>query len=162
MEESQADSNSQCSVLQIRLAEYKAAQQSAQHHDSLLWTVTSIIWAGNLVIMGFIISNIRNACLLLMVIAIYILGIAMICCVYVFVSQFHSLKKLKYKRCKTIEAKIESEFHTDISQHRDVEWSEGSQKALYSILTILFIITWTVVFLTYLECARILPGRFCQ
>ncbi len=148
--------------LKVLLTEYMAAQQSAQHHDTLLWTVTSIIWAGNLVIMGFIISNIRNACLLLMVIAIYVLGIAMICCVYVFVSQFHSLKKLKYERCKTIEAIIEKEFRINITQHRDVKWPDGSQKALYRILTILFVITWTVVFLTYLYCARIVPRSLCQ
>ncbi len=162
MVESQTNSNSKCSSLQIWLAEYEAVQQSAQHHDLLLWSVTSIIWAGNLVILGFIISNIRNACLLFVVIMVFILGIAMIFSVWKFMSQFHAIKKQKYERCKIIEKIIEDEFGIAIRQHRDVEWSEGSQKTIYGVLTILFIITWAMVFITYLVCSGIAHKYLCH
>ena len=34
---------------QSLLVEYQAAQDSAQHHDSLVWTTTGIIWGAGLV-----------------------------------------------------------------------------------------------------------------
>ena len=39
-------------IIKLRIAEYKATQDSAQHHDNLLWYVSSIVWGGNLVLLG--------------------------------------------------------------------------------------------------------------
>jgi hypothetical protein len=43
--------------IQILLTEYNAAQSSAEHHDRLVWTVSSILWAGSLALMGIILKN---------------------------------------------------------------------------------------------------------
>src|SRR5437867_1823619 len=40
------------------LAEYTAAQESAQHHDGLIWRTTGVVWAGNFVLLGFVVSTI--------------------------------------------------------------------------------------------------------
>ena len=38
------------------LQEYSAAQASAQHHDTLVWTVTNVLWALSILLFGFSIS----------------------------------------------------------------------------------------------------------
>ncbi len=43
---------------QILLVEYQTAQDSAEHHDALLWNVTAIIWGANLVLIGFVLQSI--------------------------------------------------------------------------------------------------------
>jgi len=152
--------NSKNHKLRVLLTEYEAAQQSAQHHDTLVWTVSSIMWTANLLIMGFIINNIKNASLLLVVIFLYILGIATISGVWLFMCQFNKLKRQKYERCKTIEETIEAEFEVKMEQHRGVKWPEGCQRIFYSALMILFIVAWTSVLFVY--CAYITPGYCCH
>ena len=39
------------------LVEYEKAQDSAQHHDTLVWTVVSFIFSGMLVLLGFVVSS---------------------------------------------------------------------------------------------------------
>ena len=46
--------------IKLRIAEYKATQDSAQHHDNLLWYVSSIVWGGNLILLGSCLKNISN------------------------------------------------------------------------------------------------------
>ena len=48
-------------IIKLRIAEYKAAQDSAQHHDNLLWYVSSIVWGGNLILLGSCLENIHGA-----------------------------------------------------------------------------------------------------
>jgi len=38
---------------EVLLVEYQAAQESAQHHDNLIWTVTALIWGGMFVLFWF-------------------------------------------------------------------------------------------------------------
>ena len=39
---------------EVLLVEYQAAQESAQHHDNLVWTVTALIWGGMLVLLEMV------------------------------------------------------------------------------------------------------------
>lgn len=43
------------------LVEYQAAQDSAQHHDLLVWNITSILWASSLVLLGLVLTAMRQS-----------------------------------------------------------------------------------------------------
>jgi hypothetical protein len=43
--------------LQALLVEYDKAQDSAQHHDSLVWTSVSFIFGGMLVLLRFVLNS---------------------------------------------------------------------------------------------------------
>jgi hypothetical protein len=43
--------------LQALFLEYDKAQDSAQHHDTLLWTSVSFIFGGMLVLLGFVLNS---------------------------------------------------------------------------------------------------------
>src|SRR5438093_874597 len=43
---------------QVLLVEYQKAQDSAEHHDSLVWNITSLNWVGSAVLMGFVLNGI--------------------------------------------------------------------------------------------------------
>jgi hypothetical protein len=126
----------------ILLVEYQAAQNSAQHHDTLVWTVTSIIWSGTLVLFGFMLNNIdKKTDYLCLYVVLSILGVLLIVAVMLFTFQFHSIKCQKYKRCKQIELQLA------MHQHRDLKYPLKFQSIFYVIITLLFIVIW-IIFLS--------------
>jgi len=126
---------------EVLLVEYQAAQESAQHHDNLVWTVTALIWGGMLVLFGFILGNLDNASLRLILILLSIIGIALTIAVLVFTLQYNSVTRQKYKRCKTIELLL------GMRQHNELKYTPRLQKIIYNIITILFVIAWFIVFM---------------
>ncbi len=126
---------------EVLLVEYQAAQESAQHHDNLVWTVTALIWGGMLVLFGFILGNLDNASLRLILILLSIIGTALTIAVLVFTLQYNSVTRQKYQRCKTIELLL------GMRQHNELKYTPGLQKIIYNIITILFVIAWFIVFL---------------
>ena len=126
---------------EVLLVEYQAAQESAQHHDNLVWTVTALIWGGMLVLFGFILGNLDNTSLRLILILLSIIGIALTIAVLVFTFQYNSVMRQKYQRCKTIELLL------GMRQHNELKYTPGLQKIIYNIISILFVIAWFVVFL---------------
>lgn len=124
------------------IVEYQAAQESAQHHDNLIWTTTTIIWSVTLILFGFVIDNLNNPNNRIILIFLSILGIFLMAAVFVFVLQFNSIKRQKYDRCKTIEKIL------DMHQHRDLKYSKGVQRVVYGIITFFFIITWSIILCT--------------
>jgi hypothetical protein len=124
---------------EVLLVEYQAAQESAQHHDNLVWTVTAIIWGGMLVLFGFVLGNLDNVNLRLILTLLSILGIALTIAVWGFALQLNSVKRQKYQRCKTIETLL------GMLQHRELKYFSGLQRIVYGIITILFIIAWLIV-----------------
>jgi len=124
---------------EVLLAEYQAAQASAQHHDNLVWTLTSIIWGGMLVLFGFVLGNLDSVNLRLILTLLSILGITMTVAVWLFTLQLNSIKRQKYQRCKTIETSL------GMLQHRELKYSSKLQRIIYSIITILFVIAWLSV-----------------
>ena len=101
------------------LVEYQAAQDSAQHHDSLIWSVNSVVWAGSLVLVGFTLEHATNPDLKFVLLAVSVLGIVMIIKVWVYTWQFRALKRQKYDRCKEIETDV------GLEQHSRVKWPSG-------------------------------------
>ena len=126
---------------EVLLVEYQAAQESAQHHDNLVWTVTALIWGGMLVLFGFILGNLDNASLRLILILLSIIGIALTIAVLVFTLQYNSVTRQKYQRCKTIELLL------GMRQHNELKYTPRLQKIIYTIITILFVIAWFIVFM---------------
>lgn len=125
---------------EVLLVEYQAAQESAQHHDNLVWTVTALIWGGMLVLFGFVLGNLDNVSLRLILILLSIIGITLTIAVLVFMLQFNSVMRQKYQRCKTIELLL------GMRQHNELKYTPGLQKIIYKIITILFVIAWFTVF----------------
>jgi len=126
---------------EVLLIEYQAAQASAQHSDDLTWTVTSIIWGGMLVLFGFVLGNLYNANLILILTLLSVLGIALTIAVWGFALQLNSVMRQKYQRCKTIEKQL------GMYQHSDLKYKSGSQRIMYGVITVLFIMAWLVILL---------------
>lgn len=121
------------------LVEYQAAQESAQHHDNLVWTVTTILWSATLVLFGFVLGSLDKSNLRLILIFLSILGIALAIAVWGFALQYNSVKRQKYRRCKEIEELL------GMHHHRDLKYAAGSQRIVYGTVTMLFIIVWLIV-----------------
>jgi hypothetical protein len=131
-------------IIKLQIAEYKAAQDSAQHHDNLLWYVSSIVWGGNLVLLGSFLKYIGNATEELPIPFIFCVGIFCILlnlclwgCAYI----FRDIRNQKYKRCQFIESKLR--FH----QHSTLSGVPGMMWFIYSFVTIMFMALWLFVVL---------------
>ena len=124
------------------LVEYQAAQDSAQHHDTLLYTTTSLMWGASLILLGFILNDLTNTALRPLITALGILGLVLCVTVWIFALQFNSIKRQKYTRCREIEEIM------NLSQHRNLRYVSGSQRFLYGIVTLIFILTWIFILWT--------------
>jgi hypothetical protein len=122
--------------------EYQAAQDSAQHHDNISWTVTSIIWGGSLVLLGFTLDHLNEPSLRPVITVLCVLGISLNTFSWRIFYQFNYLKRQKYNRCKEIEKILY------MKQHNSTEWPSGSLRILYHILVWMFVIAWLLVLLT--------------
>jgi len=122
--------------------EYQAAQSSAQHHDTLVWSVTSIMWAATLVLMGFILRALTDPTLRPLITILSALGIVLTICVWIFALQLNTAKRHKYARCKAIEGILQLE------QHRTLPWPTGCQRILYGVIMAFFLLAWTAVLWT--------------
>lgn len=136
-EEQPGSGNAEAS--QASLVEYQAAQASAEHHDGLLWSVTSIVWGASLVLVGFILGNLEKSTLRPLIGLLCGLGAFLTVFVWVSARQFRSLKIQKYDRCKRIEASF------DFRQHRDVRYPGRVVWALYTVVSLVFLGVWGAV-----------------
>jgi hypothetical protein len=126
-----------------RLAiEYQKAQDSAEHHDNLLWTVTSIIWAGNLVLLGLVLDSIKNIDLRIVLIILSVFGILLVISMFLIAILLGNVKRQKYKRCKELEEIL------GFKQHKELKYPNCLQTLLYFFITIIFIIVWIAVMVT--------------
>lgn len=127
---------------EVFLIEYQAAQDSAQHHDNLVWTITSLNWVGSAVLMGFVLGKMENAnrlsekCPLLF---ISIVGIILTGCVWRWAYQMRCVKVAKYQRCKVIENILGME------QHSKLVYKAGSQTKTYALSMASFLVAWFVL-----------------
>ena len=121
------------------LVEYSAAQNSAQHHDSLVWNSIGLIWSAQLVLLGFIIQVINEmlnpmiilfACVLALVLLIYL-------CISYF--SFRKIRNYKYQICK----EIEKEFN--LHQHNSLKHKKYIGTISFFIVTVIFGIVWILV-----------------
>ena len=123
------------------LVEYEKAQDSAQHHDNLIWSVSTLTWGVSSVLLGFVLTSLETMKYRMLLMLFCVLGIFIILCAWYFTVQFRSIRGQKYKRCKELE-KIFS-----FNQHSNLMHRQGSQIILYSAVMVLFLSTWVMVFL---------------
>jgi hypothetical protein len=121
------------------LAEYAAAQESAQHHDNLIWTTTGIIWAGNFVLLGFIANAVSTGYAGAFVPLASLLGLLLTGSVWRMVFVWKQVMNVKYQRCRELE--VDLQMH----QHRDVEavYPRAEMRIWYSIVSTLFLLAWS-------------------
>jgi 4-amino-4-deoxy-L-arabinose transferase-like glycosyltransferase len=124
------------------LVEYQAAQDSAQHHDSLVWTTTGIIWGAGLVLIGFVIENMNDPRLKVSIIATSVLAILLLVYLWVMALTLGSVRNQKYARCKEIEKVFQFE------QHSKLRYPNRSGRIFYGVIMVVFIVSWILIIIT--------------
>ena len=125
----------------ILLVEYQKAQDSAEHHDNLVWTISSIILSGMLVLIGFSLNFLSDPTFKSLILPIVILGILLTIFLWILQSDFRSIRIQKYERCKKIEEKLGMEQHTKL------KYATGIQTKMYKGILIMLILIWILVLL---------------
>lgn len=121
------------------LVEYQAAQDSAQHHDQLVWSITSILWASSLILFGLVLTAMGHHGLEWPLTSTAILAIILTIYLWECVRQLRAVKVQKYRRC----VKIEKELR--MKQHSGLQYASGSQTAGYSWVMSVFLLLWLVL-----------------
>ena len=122
-----------------KMLEYQMTQASAEHHDNLVWSVSTLTWGISSILLGFVLNNISKGSLGIVVLLFCLIGIFLILCSWLFARQFRDLRNQKYARCKELESEL------DIQQHTMIKYKNGSQALMYSIIMLLFLTTWLAV-----------------
>jgi len=131
--------------------EYQKAQDSAEHHDSLLWYVTSIVWSGNLVVLGQIATCTKTDSSGILVLLVSVLALVLNLFLWAAAFQFRWIRIQKYKYCKQIEDMLPGM----LGQHRNLCYPPGVMWTLYCFVMVLFLIVWFALLL--MTASRILP-----
>jgi hypothetical protein len=128
-----------------RRAEYAAAQASAEHLDSVAWTIKSILWSGNLVLMGFVLEQLAQQHHLgcstrLLLSAVGLTGIATVVAACLWSVQCGNGARVKLQRCRDLESCL------GMSQHRETDeiWMRGLGRTITYSMTGIFIAGWIV------------------
>lgn len=137
-----ADVGSPRADREVLLVEYEKAQDSAEHHDDLAWSETSLNWVGSALLMGFVLSGVdgdptwtHKVALL----GVAVAGVALSLLVWRWVRQLRGLKLAKYERCREIEEVLGME------QHSSLRYRSGSQTREYTLLMLVFLAAWVIL-----------------
>lgn len=136
---SQAPSRDRREVL---LVEYQKAQDSAEHHDGLVWNITSLNWVGSAVLMGFVLNGIGahpTTSQKVALLSLAAVGFVLSCLVWRWVLQSRRVKVAKYERCQEIEKEL------GMTQHSSLNYPPGSQTREYAGLMVVFLTAWLVL-----------------
>jgi len=127
--------------------EYQASQSSAEHHDQLVWTVTSVLWAANLVLLGFVLDGLYNKLSPLLITLVAIVGIIMTVSSWRFCSLLRTIKIQKYQRC------IQLEEILGLQQHRGLRYRPGAHQPYFNSVMVAVLVIWAIV-VAYGWCPR--------
>jgi hypothetical protein len=126
----------------VLLVEYQKAQDSAEHHDDLVWSITALNWVGSAVLMGFVLSGLTDSHPSwghkIALLSIAFVGFGLSVCVWRWARQVGAMRNHKYGRCKEIEQSL------GMRQHTEAPW-RGRQRREYSFLMSAFLATWIVL-----------------
>jgi hypothetical protein len=109
---------------QTKIEEYKGAQASAEHLDSISWTIKGALWAGNLALLGFAIGQLANAANLItstrgILTGAAWIGISALVAAYLWSRQCGKAITFKLHLCQQLEKPL------GMTQHTDAPWTEG-------------------------------------
>lgn len=121
---------------------YEKAQDSAEHHDRLLWYVTSIVWTGNLIVLGQIATSTEICLSSIRVLSVSVLVLILNLFLWSASYQFKWIIKQKYDYCHDIEKDILKEAR---GQHKDLRYPHGVMWTLYCFVTISFLVVWFAI-----------------
>ena len=141
----------------ILLIEYQKAQDSAEHHDKLIWTVSSIFFAGIIALLGFLakdFSTIKDEPITLM---ISIFGIMMAISLGIIIQSFKFYKNSSYLRCRQIERNLGMNHHLSKGDDEGLETKETPVKQSWIMWTLLsgISIIFLILILNYFEIIQI-------
>jgi hypothetical protein len=123
--------------------EYQTAQDSAQHHDQLLWTTTGIIWGGSLVLLGLVLASPAEGSTRVIRTVIALFGLVLICVLWRFAFVWRSLRNRKYEVCKAIEE--QPGFLHKHHQRESRKYPAGTMTWWYGAVSVGFILVWLFV-----------------
>lgn len=119
---------------------YERSQESAEHHDTLLWEVTYIIWGSTTLLLGFVLEAIDQQPFLALMTAV--LSVFLSIMVLRFATLYRGIRNKKYSICKDIETAMPERWR----QHSLTgNYSPGEQTTWYWVTTFVFIIVWLAV-----------------
>jgi len=127
--------------------EYQAAQPSAEHHDNLAWSATGTLWAGSLVLLGFVIDSIKEGRSRVLLTCICCFGMALTSAVWWISLQLRDVKRQKYERCRKLESVLGFQQHTRLS------YPDGQQSFVFGLLMVILLVVWGVTIGT-IWCAK--------
>ena len=126
---------------EVLLVEYQKTQDSAEHHDSLVGSVTAL-WLGSAVLIGFVLSALGEKhahhykAVMILLIA---LGICLTIMTAWWALRAGKIKRKKYARCKEIEREL------GMRQHLMISPQQVFQTVAYVLLMALFLAAWAVL-----------------
>ena len=127
--------------------EYQTAQNSAQHHDQLVWTTTGILWGASLIILGFVLTGIDSTSVpRILLTAVSVLGITLVLVLWRFVHIWRGVKLRKYAVCRDLEELQGSPF---MKKHHSTEHGKYPSRfrmmPCHATVSALFVVVWLVV-----------------
>jgi hypothetical protein len=124
------------SLARARMVEYRAAQDSAQFNDLVVWIATGITWGLSALLLGVALANPTRRVVTGM---LSIVGILFVIFQWQVQGSLRSVKKQKYDRCKQIEAEFK------MTNHSGVVYQHGSQTAVHRGIFSFMIAAWLSV-----------------
>ena len=138
MQENEASETADNDFLKI---EYQKAQDSAEHHTNLGWTVISITCAGSLVLLGLVLNNITKSDITIILIVLAVLGIVLSITMNLTDRKLGRVARQKYERCRCLEELFQGK------QHQELHSPKPSMRLLVNIVTLSLAATWVSVLL---------------
>jgi uncharacterized membrane protein YfcA len=99
--------------LQILLVEYQKAQDSAEHHDDLVSTLSGL-WLGSAVLIGFVLSGLGSSRIAHHKPVLYLVilvGVLVSVLALYWATRSRQIKDKKYERCREIENELGGLMH---------------------------------------------------
>lgn len=123
--------------------EYQKAQDSAEHHDSLVWTATGLVVGGMPVLFAFALGHMSTAWGRSVV---PIFGILLCLALPLFVENFRAYRLLAYQRCKEIEDLLGMKLHKQVDEERKKNcWLKVKQRRVVYLFDLLFFAGWVAI-----------------
>jgi len=121
--------------------QYQTAQESAHHHDAQIWIVTSIVWAANVVLVGFLAEKDSTLSWLVLV-GLGILGSILSAFVWKVAMTYNWVMRRKYQICQHIEKKLEL-FEDHLFMHEN--YPRHLQRIWCGVVSVAFLAIWAYV-----------------
>ena len=139
----------------ILLVEYQKAQDSAQHHDSLIWTSGGILWGASLVLIALVVGGLHERRPTALFVGISLFAMLLQGFHWIMAETYNAVKNRKYERCREIEAKINEEKTQHLMKthlHENEKYPKKRFTYWYRAVAVAYLGLWGWVALAALGC----------